>query len=312
MLKQTSRTVLAMCVLCLVATAAIAGPQARIKGTVVDSEGNALPDAVITITCPESPSFERIIKPDEKGHFKALILDATRKYIFHVKAEGFILHEEEFKVPVGTMDNDFPFTLKTLKEQSVLTQLDLKEQPGYKQLGEGRELFDAGKTAEAVAKYEEAVALVPDLLPGWMALIEVANTGDDSAYQLELAEKCLEIDDEALNCLAVAANAAKALGQMEKSEGYLLLYQELNPNDPTTMYNTAVEFLNKLDDEKARPLLEQCLEADADFGQCIFQLGMILLRSGDMEGAKKHLEHYLAVDPEGSEAATARDVLKYL
>jgi len=312
MLRTTTRTVFMMLLCCLITTTVVAGPQARIKGTVNNSDGNPIPDAVITITCPESPIYEKVITPDENGYFKALILDATKKYLFSIEAKGYILHQEEFKVPVGSTDNDFPFTLKTQQEQTVLTQLDLKDQPGYKELGEGRELFDAGKISEATKKYEEAVALVPDLLPAWLALIEVANISDDAERKLELAEKCLEIDDEALNCLAVASNAAKALGNLEKSEEYLSLYQELNPDDPTTLYNTAVEFLNTYDDEKAKPLLEQCLETDPDFGKCLFQLGMVLLRSGDMEGAKKHLQHYLEVSPEGADVTTVTDVLKYL
>jgi hypothetical protein len=39
---------------------------------------------------------------------------------------------------------------------------------------------------------------------------------------------------------------------------------------------------------------------------------MLLLRSGDMEGAKAHLEKYLEVAPDGPDAATAQETIKYL
>ena len=67
-----------------------------------------------------------------------------------------------------------------------------------------------------------------------------------------------------------------------------------------------------MDDGGARPLLEKCLDADPDFPQCNFEYGMLLLRSGDMEGAKAHLEKYLEVAPDGPDAATAQETIKYL
>ncbi len=89
-------------------------------------------------------------------------------------------------------------------------------------------------------------------------------------------------------------------------------YEEANPEDPTILYNAAAGFLNKLDDDGARPLLERCLEADPDFPQCNFEYGMLLLRTGDMEGAKTYLEKYLEVAPDGPDAATAVETIKYL
>ena len=89
-------------------------------------------------------------------------------------------------------------------------------------------------------------------------------------------------------------------------------YQEVNPDDPTVLYNDAAAKLNAMDDDGARPLLEKCLEADPDFPQCNFEYGMMLLRTGDLEGAKTHLQKYLEVAPDGADAGTAEETLKYL
>ena len=70
----------------------------------------------------------------------------------------------------------------------------------------------------------------------------------------------LELDDEANGCLAVAANSAQNLGQTDKHASYITRYQELNPDDPTVLFNEAAVFLNNLDDDGARPLLEKCRE----------------------------------------------------
>jgi tetratricopeptide (TPR) repeat protein len=89
-------------------------------------------------------------------------------------------------------------------------------------------------------------------------------------------------------------------------------YRELNPDDPTVLFNEAADFLNNLDDAGAQPLLEKCLSADPDHPECNFEYAMLLLRLGDMEGAKKHLQKYLEVAPDGPLAPTAQETIKYL
>jgi hypothetical protein len=39
---------------------------------------------------------------------------------------------------------------------------------------------------------------------------------------------------------------------------------------------------------------------------------MLLLRTGDMEGAKTYLEKYIEVAPDEPDAATAQETIKYL
>ena len=100
----------ALVAMAVLATAPLwAGPQARIFGIVTDTAGNPVPTATITYTTDELTTFEKAIPVKGDGTFKALILDATRVYIFHVSAPGYIGQDQEFKVPVGTTDNRFEF-----------------------------------------------------------------------------------------------------------------------------------------------------------------------------------------------------------
>ncbi len=297
----------------LAATATcFAGRGARVSGHVKDTAGKPIPTAVVTVTTPEMTDFKKVIKVDARGAYHFLLLDATRHYKFHVEAPGYQAMEEPFKVPAGSTDNVFDFTLKTIQEAQQEAQAKVLEEPGFKEFREGKELLDKGDKAGAAAKFREAVKLKPDLVQGWSALATLAYELGDYRQALDDAQKCLELDDEVVQCLAVAANSCKALGKTEKAKEYLERYQKLNPDDPATLFDKAAAFLNKMDDEHARPLLEQCLKADPNYGPCIFQYGMLLLRSGDMTGAKKTLQHYLEVEPNGKQAATVKQTLKYL
>jgi Flp pilus assembly protein TadD len=289
-----------------------AGAQARIQGQVVDTQGNPLGDAVITITSDEVSSFEKVIEVDKKGRFKTLILDATRNYLFHVEAPGYQPQQRPFKVGAGTTDSFFDFELLSQQEAAAAGQIELQQQPGYKELDEAQELLKAGDDEGARAKFAESVAAMPDLLPALAGLAQLEYEAGNHAAALSAAERCLAQDDEAVECLAVAANAAQALGDMEARAGYLARYETLNPDDPTILFNGAVKYLNKMDDEGARPLLEKCLDADPEFPECLFEYGMLLLRSGDMEGAKSRLEKYIEVAPNGPDVATAQETIKYL
>lgn len=305
-------TVVAAALIALQAAGAFAGAQARISGRVTDSDGQPIADAVVTITSADVAAFEKVVKTNKNGTFKVLILDATRRYMMHVEAKGYQAQERPFKVAAGSTDTLFEFTLPSIEEAQAATTAEILDQPGYKEVSEARRLYQAGDKEGALAKFKEAEAAMPDLLPAVAAVADLNLDLGRPEEALEAARRCLAIDDESVDCLAIATNAAGELGDEAARSEFMARYKELNPDDPALLYNSAALFLNKLDDESAQPLLEQCIASDPEFALCHFEYGMLLLRKGDMEGARKHLEIYLELAPDGSEAATASETLKYL
>ncbi len=289
-----------------------AGINARITGHVKDSAGKAITTATITITSPDVTNYKKVVTVDKHGTYQVLILDATQAYKFHVAAPGYQAVEEPVKVPAGTMNNVFDFTLKTIAEVQQEAQKKVLEQPGFKEFRAGQALLKAGDKAGAEKQFEAAVAAKPDMIEGWTALATLEYGAGHYKAALKAAKKCLDLDDEAVDCLATAANASKQLGDTKAQRAYMARYQKLNPDDPATLFDQAAAYLNKMDDQHAKPLLEKCLKADPNYGPCVFQYGMLLLRAGDMAGAKKQMLHYLKVAPNGKDAATAKQTLKYL
>jgi Tfp pilus assembly protein PilF len=294
------------------ASLALASGQARVSGTVVDITGKAIAGATITVTCPEAPTFKKVIETEQNGGFRLLLLDATKSYDFHVQAPGYAPYDHMIKVGVGTMDNEFTFSLQSDREAAAAQQQAILQQPGYKELEEGLALLRSGQTDAARAKLSEAVAAVPGLAAAWAGLADIDYRSGNHAAALKHATSCLEHDAENMKCLAIAANSSKELVDLEAHRAYMARYQALNPDDPATLFNQAAEFLNALDDEHARPLLERCLAVDPAFPQCLFEYAMVLLRSGDLGGAKAHLQRYLEVAPDGPDAAAASETVKYL
>jgi tetratricopeptide (TPR) repeat protein len=313
-MMRNSWLVVLIALLALVVTSSQVGAvgEARVRGAITDTQGNPIVGVELLITCPERGDYKKSVKIKKDGSYSVLLIDATKTYYFKVTAPDFVDHEKSVKVGVGSMDNTYNFKLIRIEEQKQQMQQKISELPGYKEYSEGRDLFMAGKIEEAEAKLVEAVAIVPDLYNGWLALTRISFEQEEWAEALERAGKCLELKAESADCLAVASNSAKELGNEAAYNEYFARYQALNPEDPATLFNKAAELLNKMDDAQAKPLLERCLEVDPEFGACIFEYGMVLLRTGDMAGAKKQLERYLEVAPDGEHAATAADTIKYL
>ncbi|MGE5235981.1 MAG: tetratricopeptide repeat protein [Acidobacteriota bacterium] len=285
----------------------LAQAQGRVKGTVTDTEGKPIADAKVILTCPAIPSYKKEMSTDKNGIFSTLIVDATKNYMFHIEAPGFQTIEQLNKPLIGGQTLELSFKLSSIKQLE-----EAAEPPGVRALREGRDLLDAGNKAGAQAKFEEAVKADPKLYLGWLQLAVLHLENGQAADALAAAEKCLAASPDFSSCLAAAANAAKAKGDMVLFDKYMEAYKKTNPSDPAVLYNEAVEYLNKNDDAKAKPLLEQTLQADENYPDALFQLGMIYVRAGDNAKAKELLQKFLQVAPNHKDAPTAKEMLKYL
>jgi tetratricopeptide (TPR) repeat protein len=297
----------------LVPSLLLAQAQGRIKGVVKDaSTGKPIVGAKIVITCPEIVNFRKDLVSDDKGGYATLIVDATKQYLFHVEAQGYQPIEQMNKPKIGGQTAEFNFPLRSIQELQIQAQKQALEQPGLKQAREGQELLEAGKVAEARAKFAEAVAAKPDLYLAWLGLGDIDQKAGKNDDALAAAEKCLAIKADFPQCLALAMNATQAKGDKAAYQKYAERYKLANPSDPTLYYNEAVGYLNKGDDAKARPLLEKALEIDPKYADALFQVGMVYFRMGDTAKAKEVLQKFIELAPNHKEAPTAKEMLKYM
>lgn len=308
-MKRT--TFVTLLVALISATSAFAVGEARVTGTITDSQGNPIPDVNITVTATEKMTFEKGFKGDDDGEYAIFLLDGTISYEFVFTKEGYVTHKEVWKLDLVPSKNVKDVVLKKPAEvqgaPGVQTETAAAN-PAYVAYNEGVQLANSGNDIEAVKKFEESITLDPELAAGWTALARVYTRTEQWQKVIEAGTTALDLVGEDPVVATLLADAYTILGDKENASKY----RQMAPANPAVLYNEAVPHLNANRDNEAEKLLKQAVAVDDTFAKAHYELGAIYARQGKSEPAKKHLMRYLELEPEGENAAFAREMVKYL
>lgn len=291
-----------------------AGAQARMKGKVVDSSGKPIEGATVTITTPNLRTFKLSLKSDKKGEWGTILNDATMPYHVRVEKEGYAPSESDKKVPVGDV-GEVDAQLKTAAEANAGSGAPAAPSPNEQAVltfNEGVDLLTSGNKAGAEAKFLEAVGKNPDLPQGWQALTSLAYDKKDWAKTIEYGTKATDLDPSLGNLYGMMATAATQTGDKKSAAAWQAKYDEANPETAESIYNKGIEAYNKKKIKEAEELLTKAVTAKPDLAIAHFWLGMASFNLNKKSAAKEHLEKYLELDPNGAEAATAKELLPLL
>jgi tetratricopeptide (TPR) repeat protein len=311
-MRKANRAVTALAVFGLAAVLT-AGAQARLKGRVSDSAGKPIEGATVTVTTPNLRTFKMTLKSDKKGEWGTILNDATMPYHVRIEKEGYAPAESDKKVPVGDV-GEVNATLVSNAEaaatagaaaQAVASPTD---QAAFA-YNDGVDLLSAGNKAGAEAKFLEAVGKNPDLPQGWQALATLAYEKKDWAKTIEYGQKAVDLDPTLTKMYGVMSAAAAQTGDKKAAAEWQAKFEEANPETPEALYNKGIDAYNKKKIKDAEAMLLKAVEAKPDFALAHFWLGMASFNLNKKSAAKEHLEKYLELEPEGSEAATAKELL---
>lgn len=168
-----------------------------------------------------------------------------------------------------------------------------------------------GEEDRALERFHQAVDLDPALAPAWSAIagMELARKRPEQA--LEAASKLLALrpgDDEALT---VQYEAYEMLGETDKA-AELEAQIDAGSKDPETLYRRGVALFNASKYPRAVAVLQRAVEADPKLAGAHYTLGLALINQGDRAGALEHLQRFVALAPDSPDAASAREMIKYL
>ena len=310
------RKTYALCALMLMVVAgnAFALGEARVQGKITDAATHApIPNAEITIDAISGHKVHNQFKADKDGVYRFIVLDGTLNYKVTFSAPGYAPVEmASVKFKLGGEINIHDVTMAPAGSATPASKTGApataKADPAVLAYNEGAELANAGKLPEAIAKMEEAVAAKTDLTAGYEALAKLYLRTKNYDKAIDRANKVLEIDTDNQDMFSVLAESHTAKGDKTKAAEY----KKKLPADATAMFNDAAKLINSGKDAEAEPLLRGAIAANDKFGQAYYELGMIYVRTQKNAEAKVNLQKYLELEPNGKDAATAKEMLNYV
>lgn len=320
-----SRVIISFLLLCLVlsATPLLAQAAGRVVGEVVDPEGNAIRGVTVTITTPSIGTYREELKTNKKGRFTAVFVDATRTYDFRLEKEGFQPYEEAgVKPTIGDIIRK-TFTLYPVGATTPApSQQGAASAPtsgigltdAEKRFNEGVQAAQAGDRATAMAKWEEAVELDPELVPAHQALANAYLRTDQPDKAVTEAERVLELEPDDIGALEILFDAHSVLGNDEEAEQYLAQLTEGGAGNLAPRYfNAAVAALNAGQYEAAAEKFRKALEFDPNLVDAHSALSVALIRQEKYEESLAAAEKTLELDPANARARRMRyQALRFL
>jgi tetratricopeptide (TPR) repeat protein len=287
----------------------LAVQQGRISGKVTDGKGVILSDVKITITTKSLTNFKVELKTNKDGKYGTILNDATLTYHYRFEKEGFIPYEQDKKVPIGGSE---VLDVQLLTQQQAIEKGVVKqvEDPFTTSYNAAVEAYQAGDFEAAFTKAQEAIKLGPDKAIAYNLGATIAAKKKDWDNTIVLGEKSLALEPDNSSLVGMLMDAYRAKGDKAKAAEYEKKYIAANPDQPEILYNQAVELYNKNNFKGAEPLLKKVVEGKPDFAKAHYLLGMSYVNLNKIPDMKKHLSEYLKLDPKGSDAGTAKEMLE--
>lgn len=301
---------LSLVVMVLFAMTASAGTEVRLTGKIIDAATKKpIPNATVLVTNAPGAgkTFKQEFKAKEDGTYAVFLLDGTIRYVFTFSAPGYAPFAEPMKLGIGS-NTSKDIALAPPGAATGGNTAEAKPDPAAVAYNEGAALANEGKLPEAIAKMEEALSLKPDLTLAYGSLARLYFRQKEYDKAIDRANKVLAVDADDTDMNSILFEAYTAKGDSKKAAEY----KSKVPANPAALFNDAARLINANNDAEAEKLLKQAIAADEKFAPAQYELGMIYVRAGKSGDAKTHLEKYLELEPNGKDAATAKEMLKYV
>jgi len=292
-----------------VTASAFAIGEARMTGKIVDAATKKpIPDAMVHVEAVEGKTVKHDFKAKKDGSYTVFLLDGTLRYKVTYSAPGYVPFEDTMKLKLGEPNLRDIELQSEIAAASVNVPMEAKGDPAVEAYNDGAALANNGDYPGAIAKFEEAVAAKPDLTAAWMALAKISAKASQWPKAIDAAKKALEVDDEDTDMWTVLYQAYTASGDKANA----LIAEKKLPANATALFNQAARLINSGKDAEAETVLKQAVAVDEQYGTAWYELGMVYVRTGKNADARAAFNKYLELEPNGKDAATAKEMLSYI
>jgi|GEM_PF-1727076 len=282
----------------------------RIRGEVGDEQNHPIAGVTVKFSNDRlEASFE--VTTNEKGEWVANGIAGGTWNLDFIK-EGY--ESKSISYPIQQMGYNKPVVLSlkrlaTIAPSATTSGKEKEGDPSRMLIVEGGELADKKDYAGAIAKYEQAMQMKPELyvLYGEIGNLYVEMGEKDKALAAydTLLEKDPTITDARLAAVEILFEKKDIAGAKK-----ILEPMDLNKVDnPNALYNVGVGFYNAQETKEAIRYWEKSVELDPKMTDAYFQLGAAYLSLKDNAKSEEMFRKVIELDPESENAKMAKDML---
>jgi len=289
-----------------------------VKGVVTDDKGQPVDAAKVNIEMNGGTGRRYESKTNKKGEYIQIGLTGGS---YKITAEKDKLASAPVTVTVRVNTTAQADMVLGVASAAATKEAQDKTVQLKKVFEEGVALSSAGKHNDAIAKFNEAIAVSDKCYDCYNNIgYSYAQLKDwdkaEAAYK-----KSTEIkpdDSTAHSGLATVYNAERKFDlAAEEGAKATQLAGSLSAaggggGNADAQYNQGVILWNSGKIADAKKAFESAVAANPNHAEAHYQLGMALVNEGNMAGAATEFETYLKLSPEGPNAATAKSLVAQL
>lgn len=308
--------ILLSAVLIVSASAQAGRGKGRLRGKVVDSEGDPIPSAKIVVEFLENQEFKMETETDNKGEWIVFGL-GTGMWRVTASAEGFIPVYTD--VYVRQLERNKPITL-TLKKAAPADKPVIQDESSLDLLEKGNQYLEEGKYEEALSLFIEFLELNPLVYQTHLLIGDVyREMGEDEKaieeYKivLEKAESDKNIGQEIIaKALAAVGELYLKKGDLEKAKKFFEESIEKYPGNEILPYNVGEIYFSNREIDQAVQYFELAARIKPEWPDPYLKLGYVYLNKGDNQKAIENFEKFLELEPDTERSVQVRNILNYL
>jgi Flp pilus assembly protein TadD len=292
--------------------ASSAWAQSVVRGKVADAQGKPVEGATVVFEA-EAANRRTQTKTDSKGEFLQVGLQSGA-YKVTASKDGVGSQTLPGQVRQGE-NRPLNFTISTA---SGVSAADKQAAAAIQASAAAAvEALKAGNQDEAIAKFNEVIAKVPNCADCYYNIGEAHRQKQRFSEAEAAFKKAVELKPdsaEAYTGLANIYNAQKKFDLAAEASANASKYTTSSAagGGAEAAFNQGVILFNAQKFADAKPQFEAATKADPNMALAHYQLGMTNLNLGDFAGAVSALEAYLKVDPNGPKAAEVKAALPAL
>jgi cytochrome c-type biogenesis protein CcmH/NrfG len=289
------------------------GGRGRLEGTVKDPGGQPIAGAKVSLRW-EGGTEGPDLTTNKKGRWAILGLTGGN-WDVDITAPGYQPKQTSIRVSEVTRNPNLDVELQPeVKKEAPREVITVGGKEVSKEVADaidkGNAAMGAKNYSEAKAEYLKALPSLPDNMSILTNLELSSYFAKDYDDALKFARQIVEKDPESYTSWLMIAELELQKGNFDEGKVALAKVPDDKITDPQPYMNMAILYYNKGKAPEAEDYFTRALAKDPNQPDAYFYRGLARYQEKHMADAKADLHKYLDLAPDGSEAQTAKDLLK--